>query len=508
MPSSDNKRIAKNTLLLYVRMLLVIGVTFYTSRVVLDVLGVTDYGLYSLVAGVVVMFAFLNSSMTTCTQRYLCIAIGRGDAAYERGVFMGSIVSHVFISLIFLFLAETGGLWFVTHILNIPTELRHTAVIVYQIAVLTSVVDIMCVPYSGAIVANERMDFYACVSILQSLLKLAILFPLSSVAADKVVLYAILVAAVSIVIFTIYVIYVSRKFANCRVSLRELRLDVVKEMLCYTGWSNFSSVANIGAKQGLGIILNMFFGLAINAAVGIMNQVTAAIYGFITNFQLAVNPPLIKLYSRGEHQELSLLFFRASKFSFYLMIVLSFPAILNMDSILGLWLTDVPEYTGWFCILSLLSLLPNVIGGPVWTIIQASGKIKNYQRCIALVILLNLPLDYLLLSLSAEPYMVLCVTFVLNMSVVAIGMRYVVRYSSIDARSFNTGIVLPCVLVSICAYVSGYFVGQSVADISNPWIGLMIRVGLEVMVIIGVIAMIGMTAGERRYIWTVIRTRI
>lgn len=508
MSSSDNKRIAKNTLLLYVRMLLVIGVTLYTSRVVLEVLGVNDYGLYSLVAGVVVMFTFLNSSMTTCTQRYLCIAIGRNDAVYERDVFLGSFVSHLLITLIFLILAETGGLWFVLHILNIPSDLKHTAVIVYQIALLTAVIDIICVPYTGVIIANERMDFYACVSILQSLLKFAILLPLVYVDADKIILYALLVAIVDLIVLLIYIGYVRYHFTNCTVSLRKFKLEIIKEMLFYTGWSNFSSVANLGAKQGLGILLNIFFGLAINAAVGIMNQVTTAVYGFISNFQLAVNPPLIKLYSRGAYEELSLLFVRASKFSFYLMLVLSFPVILNIDGILGLWLIDVPEYTGWFCVLSLLSLLPNVIGGPIWTIIHASGKIKTYQICIASIILLNLPLDYLLLSLFSKPYMVLVITMAINITVVLVGMHYVARCTSISLRVFNLRIVLPCFFTSACAFAGGYFAGGLICSISNEWLDLIVRGGLEVMVILAVIIMIGMNSNERKLMWSLIRKHV
>lgn len=238
MGAIDKKRIAKNTFFLYFRMLIVMGVTVYSARIVLDTLGVNDYGIYTLVGSVVILFTFLNSSMTTCTQRYLCVAIGKENPDYEKDVFTTSVISHILISILFLALSETAGLWLVLNVLNLPPGSKTVALIVYQFAIVTAVFTILRVPFNGAIIAYEKMDFYAYSSIIETALKLVILVPLTWMQTNKLILYSVLVAGVGLIILVWYQIYVFSHFKNCKVTFKEVKVQLMKEMLSFTGWDD------------------------------------------------------------------------------------------------------------------------------------------------------------------------------------------------------------------------------------------------------------------------------
>lgn len=508
MGAIDKKRIAKNTFFLYFRMLIVMGVTVYSARIVLDTLGVNDYGIYTLVGSVVILFTFLNSSMTTCTQRYLCVAIGKENPDYEKDVFTTSVISHILISILFLALSETAGLWLVLNVLNLAPGSKTVALIVYQFAIVTAVFTILRVPFNGAIIAYEKMDFYAYSSIIETALKLVILVPLTWMQTNKLILYSVLVAGVGLIILVWYQIYVFSHLKNCKVTFKEVKVQLMKEMLSFTGWSNFSSLSNLGAKQGMGIILNYFMGVAINAAVGIMNQVTTAVYGFINNFQTALNPPLIKLYVAKDWDNLQTLFVQAAKYSYYLMLLLSLPLIVNMADVLSIWLTEVPAYTGYFCALSLLSLLPNTIGGPIWTIVQASGQIKKYQITIGTVILMNLPMDYLLLKSGMPPYSLLLVALVVNIIVDIIGAGYVRKYAGINGVTMAKGILGPCVIVTVIAYIICYVFDMYVEIDTTRIVSLIVNVAIELLLITAVIVSFGLNRAERKHITSLIKSRI
>lgn len=508
MEKVNNKKIAKNTLFLYFRMIVVLGVTLYTARVVLNTLGFQDYGIYNLVAGVVVLFTFLNNSMTACTQRYLCVALGKDDTGYEKDVFSSSIISHFIIVGLFLILAETGGLWFVTQVLNIPEGKKTIAIVVYQFAILNSIFNILRVPFNAAIISHEKMNFYAISSVVEAFLKLIILAPLVYITVNKLILFSILMCGIGLALLAWYMIFVYHHFPNCRLEKKHFRKPLIEEMMKFTGWSNFSSIANIGARQGLGFILNFFFGVIINATVGIMHQVTTAVYGFINNFQTAINPPLIKLYTTGNWVELKKLFVRTAKISFYLMVILSLPLIANINPVLALWLKNVPEYTNYFCTLSLISLLPNVIGGPIWTIIQASGNLKKYQSLISLVIILNLPGDYLLLKFGFPPYCVLVLTLIINILVVLIGMKYTAMYANIKTTLIFKDVILPCVLVLAYGLLICYCINIAFRDANMSLIYLFLKIGIQVFLITTGIYFLGLKSHERFYIKNLIVNKL
>ena len=372
--SSNNKRVAKNTLFLYFRMILIMLVTLYTSRVVLAELGIKDYGIYNVVGGVVAMFSFLNNCMSSATQRFMTFELGRGDMARLKKVFAASLNIHITIGVIIVLLAETIGLWFVNHKLVIAPDRMTAANWVYQFSILTFCVNIIQVPYNAVLIAHEKMSVYAYISILEAFLKLGIVYLLVIVPADKLITYGILVFAVQLIIRGIYQVYCRRHYVESKFRLFWDK-GLYKQMSGFAGWNLFGSVAWLLRDQGLNIVLNLFFGTAINAARGVASQVSSAVMGFISNFQVALNPQITKNYATGNIPEMEKLSYLGIKFSFLLLFTMAFPLCLNIDYVLHLWLVEVPDYTALFIILIMVeSLAGNMFGVQLMTSLSATGK--------------------------------------------------------------------------------------------------------------------------------------
>ena len=312
--SQNNKRIAKNTLMLYVRMLLIMAVSLYTSRVILQALGVEDFGLYNVVGGVVVLFTFINNAMVTSTQRFLNFEIGGNNLDEARKVFSASLNIHIIIAGAFLLLAETVGLWFLNRYIQIPEGREIAANWVYQFSIIVSILNIIRSPYNAAIIAHEHMSFYAYVSIIEVILKLAIVY-MVYLFADRLIAYAFLMMMVTLIVLGVYYIFCKRKYEICRYQFEYDRKRYMA-LASFSGWSLFGSLANMGASQGINIILNMFFGVAVNAAMGIANQVNAAVYQFVSSFQTAFNPQIIKSYAADDRNYFISLILNSSRYSF------------------------------------------------------------------------------------------------------------------------------------------------------------------------------------------------
>ncbi|MGL5682626.1 MAG: MATE family efflux transporter [Marinifilaceae bacterium] len=411
---SNNKRIARNTLMLYFRMLLTMAVTLYTSRVVLNALGVEDYGIYNVVGGVVTMLSFLNAAMSSGTQRYLSFAMGKGDLLQLRKVFSASLSIHIIIAVIILILAETVGLWFLNTQLTIPYEKMTAANWVYQFSILTFMVSVTQVPYNAAIIANERMSAYAYVSIIEVLLKLLIVYLLVALPFNKLELYSVLMFTVSFIIAMTYRIYCLRHFAETHYRFAYDK-SLWKELASYAGWNLWGNLAAVGFTQGINILLNIFFGPTVNAARAIAYQVSGAIMQFVGNFQLAVNPQITKNYANGNQDEMTKLIYRSSKFSFLLLFVLAMPILFNTEYILTLWLKNVPQYTVIFCQLVIINALIESFSGPLMIAAQATGKIKVYQSTIGGLLLLNVPISYIVLRLNYPPQATLYVMIIISL---------------------------------------------------------------------------------------------
>lgn len=465
---TTNKRIARNTLLLYIRMFIMMGVSLYTSRVVLQTLGVEDFGLYNIVGGVVVLFSVFNSSLAGSTQRFLNYEMGRDDVSSVNKVFQCSIMLHVILCVILIILAETIGWWYINTYLNVPSDRYDASRIVYQLSVLTFCINVVRVPFNACIIAHEKMDFYAYVSIAEAGLKLLVAFMLTMCDFDKLIFYAFLILLVTVVVNISYMIYCSKTFPNIKTKLL-WDSEKIKEMMSFSGWSLFGSAAVISAQQGLNMVLNFFCGVGLNAAVGIANQVTSAMYGFISNFQTAFNPQIVKLYAQKQFKDYFDLIFRASKFSFLLFWLISVPVFLYAPMILNFWLDEVPPHAVSFCRVIIIHLLIDALNGPLWTAVNATGKIRIYQILMSGIILCNIPVAILLLWFGWAPELVWFSKIIFNIIAMIVRWGYLRRIVGFSCCKYITNVIVPLLLVIFLTIVPLSILYLSCFDI-NIWI--------------------------------------
>jgi len=493
----NNKRIAKNTLLLYFRMLLIMVVTLYTSRVVLATLGIEDYGIYNVVGGIISMFGFLNGAMSTATSRYLTFALGKGVMDEQRKVFSTSIQIHVFIALLVILLGETVGLWFLENKMVIDECRRQAAFWVFQCSVLTMAVSIISMPYNATIIAHERMSAFAYISVVEVLLKLVIVYWLTVSSFDKLIVYAILLLAVQFIVRVIYGSYCSRHFEESKFSLVWDKA-LFREMMSFAGWNLVGNCAGILSMQGVNILLNMFFGPAVNAARGVAVQVQSAVQQFSQNFQMALNPQITKNYAKGDRESMHRLIVRSSRFSFFLLFFLSFPIYLMTQELLELWLEEVPEYSAVFLRISLMTVTVDVIANPLMVAAAATGHVRRYQTLVGGVIMFIIPLAYVVLKLGAAPPVVFMVhlgvaaiAFIMRVCVVRslIGLRarhYVLQVSRSVLTVVLTGVPLPLML--------RYFM-------TPDTFSRMVLLGLVcVLSVASVVYWVGMDVNERNFV--------
>ena len=373
--SENNKRIVKNTMYLYMRMFVILIVSLYTSRVILHVLGVSDYGIYNIIAGVVVLFSFINGALTSATQRYLNFYIGKRDEKKTHDVFCMSMNIYIVLSIVFLILAETVGLWFVNTQINIPEDRMVAANWVYQFTVFSFMLNLTRIPYNATLIAYEKMDFYAYLSLFDVILKLIIVYLLYISPGDKLIVYGFLFMLTDLIDNVIYRIYCKRKFITATYKY-VWKKDMFRSLLSFSGWSLLGNAASVFVQQGLNILVNIFYGVTLNAALGIANQVAGKVTQFFSNFQTAFNPQIVKYYAEGKRTDFFNLIYRSSRLSYYLMLIVAFPLILKIDVILSLWLVDVPKYTGIFCQLILVYYLIEALTGPLWMSVQATGNTR------------------------------------------------------------------------------------------------------------------------------------
>lgn len=495
MSLENNRRIAKNTLMLYFRMLFIMGVSLYTSRIVLNTLGINDYGIYNIIGGIVILFSFLNTAMTSATQRFLNIEIGRKEFGQLNKVFSTSLNVHISIAFIVLILSETFGLWLINTQLNLPLGRMDTVNWVYQFSIITFIISIIQVPYNASIIAHERMSFYAYISVIEVFLKLAIVFILQHLSFDKLKTYSILLSFVSLFIITIYAWYCNRKFESCRYKYHK-DSSLYKQLLSFSGWSLFGSVAIVGKTQIINILLNLFFGVVVNAAVGITNQISAALNSFVLNFQTAFNPQIVKSYAANETNYLMNLIFRTSKFSYFLLFFISLPVLLNTEVLLDLWLTIVPEYSVVICQLSIVYLLIEAISGPLWMSVQATGNIRKYQIVISLIILLNIPISFFLLKSGLTPYSVFYLNIAISLIALLVRLLFLHSLINLSIMQFLKNVVYPIVLVTFVSIILPFFV---VFFITGS-LGIYLSIFSSLFSVGMVVFCLGLNKNERSYI--------
>lgn len=463
--SKNNKRIAKNTMFLYFRMGFILIVSLFSTRVVLQALGVVDYGIYNVVSGFVTMFAFLNTSMSNGVQRFYNFSLGRKNDYSITEVYNTSLQIQVILAVILFVLLETVGLWYMYNEMVIPEDRFNSALWVFQFSVVSLLIIVMQIPYAAAIMAHERMDYYAYVSIFDVLAKLGIAYAIKYSDLDRLLLYGLLNLIVTLIGFVLYYLYAKHNFRELRTVFR-VKKDLFKPMLSFSGWNVFGSFAYMLKSQGLNMLLNVFFGPVVNAARGVSNMVMSAIHGFQTNIVIAFRPQLVQSYAAGDFRRVEKLFFSLSKVSFILLSLLSIPVISEIKFILKLWLgNEVPEYTIPFTILVLANMVISSLNTPVSQVVHATGRMKNYQIGTSLAVCSIIPIAWIFLKLgfnATSVYWISLVVTILNQVICNVLLKKVFDYNTI---SYLKKVILPCIsfalLSPIIPFIITYFLPSS-----------------------------------------------
>ena len=451
--SANNKRLAKNTLYLYVRMLITMVVSLYTSRVVLNALGAEDFGIYSIVGGIVVLLGFLNNAMAGATQRFLNFEMGRNSNEALNKVFTSSLAIHFLIAFVILVLAETIGLWFLNSRMNIAPARMDAANWVYQFSVLSFLAAIVSVPYNASIIAHEKMSAFAYIGVLEVFLKLLIAFAILHSPIDRLVYYAFLMLLVSILLRIVYGVYCGRHFRECHFVKSNIDSPLIRKMLSFASWTIFGNLGYILHTQGIAIIINLFFGALVNAAQGISNQVNTVVRNFVNNFLTALNPQIVKTYSASDLPSMHMLISRGCRIAFCMVLLLTLPLILEMPLILKVWLKNVPEYTVIFVRLVLLITLCDSFSSVLATAKGATGDIKKYQITLTTIGFFHLPLAWLFFFLGYEPYYAMYVyVFIINILQIT-RIWFVCRAVEYPLADFYKGVVGRCLSVTFLSSI-------------------------------------------------------
>lgn len=500
MSQSSNKTIAKNTLFLFFRTLLIMGIFLYASRVVLAELGVEDYGIYNVVGGIVSMLAFLNSAMVQASQRYLSFAQGTNDLENQKKIFSTSVLIHATIAILVVVLLETIGLWYVNTKVVLPAERLNAANIIYQLSILIFLSRILVVPYNASVIAHEKMDIYAYISIVDYMFQLGLVFILQYITYDKLVTYGVMMLAVACVHYIFYVLYTKCKFIECTFHwYKDWKL--YKEMFSFASWAFLGGAGFVARNQGVNLVINLFCGPAVNAARGVAYQVSAAVQTLISSFQQSMNPQITKRYASGDRESMMTLVRAGSKYSFLLLLICFTPILVRPEYILKLWLGTVPEYAAEFLVMAVSMALVTSMDGTLNTAMQATGNIKVFQITVSIIMCLDIPLAYFLLSLGIEPYLVTGVSIFTAILCLFAKLIILRRQLYFNISEFILSIVFKNFILS--ALVIFMFLGLS-HFIVDSLLGFIILCFLSVIVNGPIIYILGLKGSERRMVRSMI----
>jgi len=443
---ADHGRVMRNTALLYFRMALMMCINLYTSRVVLQVLGVEDYGIFYVVWGLVYILNFINASMTASTQRFLTFELGTGNKKRLHEVFITSVHIHLIISLFLILISETGGVWFLLEKMVIPEERMTAAIWCFQLSLVTAVAEVMSCPYRSVIIAREKMSTFAYISILDAFLKLAIVGLLLLTSYDLLIMYAILYAGEKFLVRQVYNIYCTRHFEECHYQWFFDR-TLFRKMSSFAGWSMVENLAYVLYTQGLNMLLNVFFGPVANAAQAAASQARNAIGQFSRNFQMAINPQITKSYAAEQLHEMHLLIFRGSRLTFCLLLILCLPLMVEAQMVLGLWLKEVPEGTAGFLRLLLVVLIVQQMTSPLIAAVSATGDIKKYEIISGGLMISVVPVAYLVLKMGGAPWTVFVVYLLISLIAYIATLYIVLPKISLSIKDYIINVFTPCALV-------------------------------------------------------------
>ena len=492
----NNKRIAKNTILLYIRTMFVMVISLYTSRVILQVLGVEDYGIYQVVGGLVAMFSVISSSLSSAISRFITFEIGSGNKEKLKRVFATSVIIQLCISVIVIIIAEIVGLWFMHEKMQIPEGRMNAAEWVLHCSLLTFCINLLSIPYNACIIAHEHMKAFAYVSVVDVMLKLGVVFLIAYSPIDRLILYAILLTVIATIIRIIYTIYCHKHFEESRSKL-VFDKEIFKEMAGFSGWSFFNNTAHILNSQGVNMLINVFFGVTINAARGIALQVENALLSFVNSFTTAVNPQITKSYAGGDLPAMYQLVCRGAKFSFFLMFIMALPIILEAEQILQIWLVDVPDYTVIFVQLSLIMGLCDSIGSAGYTACMATGKIKNYSILITSIGILEFPLAWAFFTLNYPPTSAYYTYIVVKIMVLIARMFLLKNMIGLSIRMHFQNVFLPIIFVFVTASILPIIV---IVNMSPSLLRLFFSMVVSIISVFLSVLYIGMTKGERNMV--------
>lgn len=501
--SVNNKIIAKNTFFLYIRTIVILLISLYTSRVVLDSLGETDFGIYNLVGGVIVLFAFMTDAMSSATQRYLSYEIGKNNISEAHRIFSMSISIHIMIAVIVFVLGETIGLWFVLTQLNIPVDRQVAAMWVYQLSLIGCCLGIWRIPYNASVICYERMSFYAYISIIEALLRLGIVW-LLAIFEDRLVVYAIFVTTVIFIMNVIYYVYCHKNFSICHYNFFWDKI-LFKKLMSFSGWSMFGSISNVGVNQGLNILLNIFYGVIVNAALGIANQVQGAIASFIFSFQTAFTPQMVKLFALRQKGDFFKLICRSSRLSYCLIFLIAPAMLVCLDSVLNLWLTSVPAYTKPFVMSLILYSIIDSLSGPLWIAVRATGDIRNYQLLMSALIVLNLPVMYIIMATGFSPIVAVAIRPCVNIVTHIVRIYYLKQTQDFPSNIYWKDVMLRCFLMTLisiplCLIVLKVILNRTI---------LMTMLSMSIIIIQNIILVsaVGLKASEREMVFKFIYSK-
>ncbi len=447
----NNKRIAKNTLFLYLRTFFVLLVGLYTSRIVLNVLGVNDYGVYNVVGGIVAMFSLFTNSLSAAISRFFAFALGKNDEIKLSSVFSTSVNIQLIMSVAIIIIAEVLGFFFLER-LNIPVERLNSARWVFHFVVISFAINLISVPYNAAIIAHEKMTVFAYISILDVILRLAMVFLLSISLYDKLIIYAILLALVSVIIRVVYGIYCRISFKECRYHF-SLEKNMLKEMSRFAGWNFFGSGAYLFNTQGVNIVTNIFFGVATNAARGITNQVEGFVKQFVAGFTTAINPQIIKSYATGNLEYMHSLVCRGAKFSYLLMLFFVIPLMFEAETVLSLWLKNYPPDAPLFLKLSLIGTLFDMLGNSTANAAWATGNVKRYYIVVSSVGCLVFPISWICFALGCDAYFSYIVFAIIYAIVMLVKVYIIKDLVKFPAKRFFTDVLFRIIPVTALSLV-------------------------------------------------------
>ena len=490
----DSKRIARNTALLYFRMIFMTGISLYTSRVVLSALGVADFGIYNVVGGIVVLLSFLNVSMASATQRFLNIELGKHDKVGLKNVFETSIVIHLLIAICVLLLIEFLGVWFLNNYMIINADRMIAANVVLQFSVLSLLITIVSVPYNAAIIAHEKMSAFAYFSVVEALLKLLIVYLLLIIPYDRLEVYSVLMMVVALIVRLLYCYYCRIHFEECKSTHLAFNPALIKEMLGFSSWTIVGSLGSMSHTQGIGIIMNMFFGVTVNAAQGIANQIIHIVNQFVSNFMTALNPQIVKTYAANEIDSMHLLLKNGSRLGVFLVALFAVPLVIETPFVLNLWLEEVPEYTSIFVRIILITSLCNAYASPLSVAKGATGDIKTYQVILTSLGLLHLPLAWFFFELGFGPEYAMYIYFILVNIMQLFRIIIVCRSINMPLKPFFVDVLMRSFLAISFAFILSY---MAHICLSNTMILSVFSLFLSFLLVMASFFFLGISRRER-----------